>query len=263
MSFCASAAEAGEQQCRSADHADRQFRRRRQQEQRMRAGHEVDAGGHHRRRVDQRAHRRRAGHRIGQPGLQRQLRRFADRTAEQEEGGQRGDRGTHRPALRGVLHGTRDVERAEPARDHQQADQQRGVADARHDEGLARGEAVGRVAPPKADQQIGAKPDALPAGVEGEEITRQHQQEHGRDEEIEMGEEPAIALLAFHELGREQMDEEADAGDDQHHHQGQRIEAQADLRREPADIEPVPQGLLVDRARRRIEQETSRRLRRQ
>jgi hypothetical protein len=52
------------------------------------------------------------------------------------------------------------------------------------------------------------------------------------------------------------MDEETDACDDQHHHQRKCIEAQADLRREPADIKPTPQGLLINRARWRIEQET-------
>ena len=161
------------------------------------------------------------------------------------------------PGLRGVVHRARNVERAEPACDQQQADQEGGIADARHNEGLARGEAIGGVAPPKADQQVGAEPNPFPADVEGEEIIRQHQQEHGGDEQVEIGEEPSIAFLALHELGREQMDEEADAGDHQHHDQGERIEAQADRRRETANIEPVPQCLLKDPARGRVAQETS------
>ena len=56
-----------------------------QREQRHAAGDQVDAGRHHRRRVDQGADRRRAFHRVGQPDVQRELRRLADRPAEEQQ----------------------------------------------------------------------------------------------------------------------------------------------------------------------------------
>lgn len=46
---------------------------------------QVDTGGHHGSGVDQRGDRRRAGHRVGKPGLQRKLRRFTDRAAQQHQ----------------------------------------------------------------------------------------------------------------------------------------------------------------------------------
>ena len=57
----------------------------RQLEQRRHARHHEDAGGHHRRGVDQRRDRRRAFHRIRQPDVQRHLRRLAHRADEQAD----------------------------------------------------------------------------------------------------------------------------------------------------------------------------------
>jgi hypothetical protein len=62
-----------------------------EQEQAVQARHQVDAGRHHRRRVDERADGRRARHRVGQPDLQRQLARLANGAGEHEGGGERGD----------------------------------------------------------------------------------------------------------------------------------------------------------------------------
>ena len=51
----------------------------------VRAGDQVDAGGDHGRRVDQRRHRGRALHRVGQPGLQRELAGLAARAEQQQQ----------------------------------------------------------------------------------------------------------------------------------------------------------------------------------
>ena len=82
--------EAGQQQRQRADDRDGSVDRRRQVVEDMRAGDEIDTGRHHGRGMDERADRRRARHGVGQPGLQRQLRRLTDRAAEQQR--RRGDR---------------------------------------------------------------------------------------------------------------------------------------------------------------------------
>ena len=51
------------------------------------AADEVDAGRDHRGRVDQGADRRRAFHRVGQPDVQRELRRLADAAEEDAQAG--------------------------------------------------------------------------------------------------------------------------------------------------------------------------------
>ena len=77
----------------------------------------VHAGGHHRRRMDQRGDRRRAFHRVGQPDVERNLRRLAGGADEQQQRDERqraeGVSGAQRrrPA-RDVL----EIERAEVVR---------------------------------------------------------------------------------------------------------------------------------------------------
>ena len=62
-------------------------------EERVGARHQIDAGGHHGRGVDQRRDRRRALHGVGEPDVERQLGRLPARAQEEEEadGGGRPD----------------------------------------------------------------------------------------------------------------------------------------------------------------------------
>ena len=237
-------AEAGQKQRQRADHRDGELDRRREIVEHMRAGDQIDARRHHGRGVDERADRRRAGHRVGQPGLQRQLRRFADGAAEQQR--RRGDRQrrSHRPMRDGSLHQRLDVERAQIGEEDEQADRHRGVADPGDDERLARGEPVDGIAIPEADQEIAAEADALPAEIEEQQVVRQHQHQHRGDEQVHVGEEAAVALVRAHELGGVEVDEKADEGDDQHHQARQRVEVEADMRREAGDGDPGPDDLV-------------------
>ncbi len=61
---------------------------RRQGEQAVGTGDQVDTGGYHGGGVDQCRYRGRAGHRVRQPGLQRQLRGFTHGAAQQHQGRQ-------------------------------------------------------------------------------------------------------------------------------------------------------------------------------
>ena len=56
-------------------------------EQKQHPAKHVNAGGHHRRGVDQGGDGRRAFHRVRQPDMQRELRRLADRAAENQQAG--------------------------------------------------------------------------------------------------------------------------------------------------------------------------------
>ncbi len=76
---------ARDQQRGRADHRAHVLRGGREFEQRVHARDQVHAGRDHRRRVDQRADRRRALHRVGQPGVQRDLRGLGERADEQQQ----------------------------------------------------------------------------------------------------------------------------------------------------------------------------------
>ena len=76
-----------------------------------------------------------------------------------------------------------------------------------------------------------AKSDAAPADEQPQEIVGHHQQQHREDEEVHVGEERAIVLGLGHVADGIQMDEEADARDDEHPHQRQRIDQQPERNR--------------------------------
>ena len=80
---------------------------------------------------------------------------------------------------------------------------------------------------PEPDEQVAAEPHALPAQVEQQQVVGQHQDQHGADEQVHVGEEAAVAFLVAHVLGGVEVDEEADEGDHQHHDQGQGVEVEA------------------------------------
>ncbi len=85
------------------------------------------------------------------------------------------------------------------------------VAHPGDDEGLARGRSVGPLPVPEPDEQEAAQPHALPAHQQEQEVVGQHQDEHGGDEQVHVGEEAPVALVAAHELGGVEEDEKADA----------------------------------------------------
>ena len=60
-------------------------------EQEAHAGHEVDAGGDHRRGVDERGDRRRAGHGVGEPDVERELGGLAEEAAHEQRADGDGD----------------------------------------------------------------------------------------------------------------------------------------------------------------------------
>ncbi len=75
---------AADEHRRDADGDDRRAGRVHDREGGREPGHEVDAGLHHRRRVQVRRHRCRCGHRGGQPGVERHLRALGER-ADQDQ----------------------------------------------------------------------------------------------------------------------------------------------------------------------------------
>ena len=178
---------------------------------------------------------------------------------EYEQRGGRGHARALRPvALRGA-HRLLDVERPQPGEDQQQADEQRRVAHPGDDEGLPRRRPVRPLPVPEPDQQEAAQPHALPAHEQEQEVVGQHQDEHGGDEQVHVGEEAPVSLVAAHELHRVEKDEKAHEGDHEHHHHGQRVEIEGDARSEAAYPEPGPQDLVEGAPGRRRGDERRRR----
>ena len=117
---------------------------------------------------------------------------------------------------------------AEDGQQREDADEEAEVADPVGDEGLAPGVGLLLVGVPEADQQVAAEADALPPDEGEQQRVAEHQREHGRDEEVQVGEEAGVAgvVLVRHVGRRVDVDEGADAGDDQQHGAGEPVDQQ-------------------------------------
>ena len=137
------------------------------------------------------------------------------------------------------------VQRAEGEEGEEHRHHEAEVTDAVGDEGLLAGAGVGVLLEPERDQQVGARAHALPAEEGEDEVVAQHQHQHREDEEVQVGEEPREAAVAVHVPDRVQVDQRADAGDEQDHRHRQRIEQEPDVDREVAGRDPGEQRELV------------------
>ncbi|MPM40358.1 hypothetical protein SDC9_86998 [bioreactor metagenome] len=202
------------------------------------ADHQVDTGGDHRRGVDQGGDRGRALHGVEQPGLQRHLGRLGAGTDQQQDAEQGGDRRGHlrRAGVDRVVRGRTEQ------RDHQhQRDRHRHVTDPVHHERLGGG--LRRPWPllPEADQQVGRQTDALPAEEQQQVVVRQHQDQHRRDEQVQVGEEPAPVGVVGHVADRVDVDQRPDTGDQQGEQDRQLVDPQPEARRPAARVDPFVQ----------------------
>ena len=146
-----------------------------------------------------------------------------------------------------------EVERAELGEQREHPEDERVVTDAVDDERLLAGVVRRLLLEPEADQQIRAEADALPADEHHREVRAEHQHEHERGEQVQIGEvarELAVDLVV-HVRGRVDVDQRADAGDDEDHHRRQRIDAERERDVQIARRDPGVERLLDRPARRR------------
>jgi hypothetical protein len=208
----------------------------------------VDAGGHHRGRVDERADRRGTGHRVGQPDVERDLRALAGRAAEEQQT----DAVTVAPPIPPTSSGCAassvpqlgEVDRlvlAQAPEEPEEPDDEEEVTDAVRDERLLARLGELDVLEPEADQQVAAEPDAFPPDEHQEEVVAEHEQEHREDEQVQVREVPPHARpigFVVHVANRVDVDEEADAGDHVDHHRGESVREEADVGVQLARADP-------------------------
>ena len=194
--------------------------------------------------MNQGADRGRTGHGVGQPDVERELRRFAGGTDEQQQGDRGDDPGIE---LGGVLANFREaqrvVARAQTPEEQEGSQQKAGVTDAIDDEGLLAGAGIGFFGKPETDQQVRAQPDAFPTDEQKRQVVGEHEDEHRAGEQVEVGEVAREAGLVRHVADRVDVDQKADAGDDQQHHGGESVDAKGHIDLQRPGRQPRPQDL--------------------
>ncbi len=142
----------------------------------------------------------------------------------------------------GIAEDGREIERAKLAEEQKQPQQETEIADAVYPKRLIAGIGGGFLQEPESDEQIAAQADAFPSHEEHQVVRRQHQREHEKHEQIEIGEESAIAGIVGHVTDGIEMDEPADAGHDEQHDQRELIDLQGEIRAQAPSLDPGKVG---------------------
>ena len=200
--------------------------------------HEEDTGSHHRCRVDERRHRCRAFHRVGQPEVERKLRTLAARTDEEKhrDGGDRsfGDGSFVSRFVDGAVRHRANCGERDEHRGHHSP-----VTDAIGDEGFLTGNRRTVAGMPERDKEVRTRPHALPAEEGDEQVLPEHQHEHREDEQIEIEEELRELGVAVHVSHRIEVDERADARDEECHSDAQRVGEERQVNLQRSDRDPL------------------------
>ena len=201
----------------------------REVQQRVHPAQQVDPGRDHGGGVDEGRDRRRALHGVGQPVEQRDLGRLAGGGQEQQQhrrGGRAAAQVRELPedaAARAAL----VLDRPGLLEDQEDGEQEADVADPVVDEGLLAGRGGRLALEPEGHQPVGADAHALPAHEGEQQVVRQHQEQHGEDEQVQVDEELRVVPVALHVPDGVQVDERADAGDEHAHRHRQRVDQRA------------------------------------
>ena len=206
---------------------------------------QIDTGGNHRRSVDQRGDRRRTCHRVSKPCLQRQLRGFTHRTAQQHQGCPHQHVVTICKVSRRQFHHFAEVQRAQLVVEDKQCEGEEHVTHTDHDEGFHCRSTILRIGVIETDQQIGAQAHAFPAEVHQQQVVGKHQNHHAGDKQVGVGEETGVSLFTAHIPGGEHVDQETHTGHHTEHGQRQAVQHQVKTDIEVTDRHPRPQRLAV------------------
>ena len=183
---------------------------------------QIDAPLHHGRAVQIGRNGGRRGHRVGQPEMERHLRRFGE-GARQE---QQQDRQIPGMLAQHVAL-AEDIDQLEAARDRAQDDhprQQDQTARPRHQQRLQRRAAGLGAVGVEADQQVGRDRRHLPEHEERDQVARQHKAQHADHEQHQIGDEARIIGVLAKIARRIQRDRRADPGDQQREGQAQPVQ---------------------------------------
>lgn len=140
------------------------------------------------------------------------------------------------------------VERAERREDEQHAETETEIADARRDESFLTRRCCFGFVKPKRNQQVRTQADEFPSDVHQQIVAAEHEHQHRKDKEVEVRKEVSVPVVALrvHIADGVDVDEKADACDDEEHQRGKGIEQERDVNLKIGDRYPGKQGYVED-----------------
>ena len=207
------------------------------------ARHHVDTGGDHGGGVDEGGDGGGTFHGVGQPDVEWGLGGLADGAGKEaedggaEEGG--GDFGVGGSPSGDAVEGEGGGGATGDLPEEEDADHEAEVADAVGKEGFFGGICGGVFMIPMTDEEVGTESDEFPEDEGHDEVRGEDDAGHGEHEEGESAEVAGLGFVILHVVEREEVDEESDAGDDDHHAFCEGVELEADVDGEIADGGPL------------------------
>ena len=113
------------------------------------------------------------------------------------------------------------------------------IADAVDDKSLVAGARVVVIGVPKTDERIRTQAHAFPTDEEQQQTIAQNQRKHRRGEQVEIGKEAPKRIVVVHVAGGVDVDETADAGDDEDHHRRKRIDQKSHVDLKRTEVNPA------------------------
>jgi hypothetical protein len=228
-----------------ADEGDGTQREGRAVEDDVGARDHVHARGDHGGGVDEGGDRSGAFHGVGEPDVERDLRGLAGGSEDEEERDGGEDSSLPQGMRADLAEDAAEAERAEVRDEKEHRDEESEVADAVNDEGFFAGVGGGVAREPEADEEIRGEAYAFPADEHEQEVFCEHEREHEEEEEVHVGEEAPVALVLGHVTDGVDVDQEADAGNDAEHDEGELIELEGEVGVESSGADPGAEGLDV------------------
>ena len=92
---------------------------------------------------------------------------------------------------------------------------------------------------PMTDEEVGAEADQFPEDKGHDEVRGEDDAGHGEHEEGESTEVASLGFVVLHVVEREEVDEESNASDDDHHSFCEGVELETDVDAEVSDGSPL------------------------
>ena len=89
-----------------------------------------------------------------------------------------------------------------------------------------------------ANQEVRGQTHAFPADIEQDVTVGEDQQQHGRDEEVEVPKETTTSIIALHVTHGVDVNQQTNAGDQEDEGHRELVQLQCDIHLEPAQIKP-------------------------